>query len=243
MSDKIGNQANNKYVESISFQCVNISPKRREKMTARFSQVGLDVQFPDPPLLASDFSYRPNVHEQRLASATANHIKCIQQFLDSGKKYGIVCEDDVHLIRTFRQDLDLIITMFEHYQFDILLLGHLLPVHTTFHPGYIQKLEYSYSCHQYNEYYWGAQMYLINRSYGQYLADRFSYDKLPILLEQKVIYSPDWIVTKKTNKRALLLPMMAVEEDPEATQDGVSPHINYHRDCHHTNYNPAHYFP
>jgi hypothetical protein len=73
----------------------------------------------------------------------------------------------------------------------------------------------------------GAQMYMLTRKYAKYLLDHF-----PIEWKLKNInnpWSPDWIITKN-GKRAMIYPMLAVEEGETSCGCECGDKI-YHRDC------------
>lgn len=76
-------------------------------------------------------------------------------------------------------------------------------------------------------------MYMINREYGMYLLNKYDID---YALNGPIPYNPDWIITKPDKqKRALVYPMLAVEEGVNLSSDVFQ--NDFHTRCYITNYN------
>jgi hypothetical protein len=77
-------------------------------------------------------------------------------------------------------------------------------------------------------------MYLISRNYAKFLLDKFT-PQFAFENIGSLNYSPDWIITKN-GKRALINPMIAVEEGVNLS--GHEGQIIFHKQCCECNYDP-----
>lgn len=217
---------------SVAIYIINYNNEsRREKMRNRFIELNVDVTFIKPcgpsdkrlNLLESD--------DKHSAPCMFSHLDCIEEFLNTDSDYCIICEDDIHIRKTFKKDLNIIIEDFEKLELDILLLGYLLDFNPRGSTNYHIKNKYTY--HDYGYSLWGTQMYLINKSYAEWVYKR--YREGP---KDEVPFASDWTITKNGNK-ALIYPMLGVEEG-----NNNSDHYwqkKYHNDCHRFNYDPKLY--
>jgi len=191
---------------------------RRNRMTERFTKLGMtDVSFTQEvdqtdPRLASH-----SIENRRNASIMLQHLDSMRLFLSTTHEHCIVCEDDIHISTTLTEKLPSLVHDFVNMKLDVMMLGYILTfcidMNTGFHQGYFPYVsgesENKITAHSYHSYpddIWGSQMYMVSRSYASYLLA--NYDVSP---STKINYNPDWIITKN-GKRALIYPMLALEE-------------------------------
>ena len=209
---------------------------RKERMIARFKQIGLGLNFvpavteEDPRLVDNNVPYK------RTSSIMLQHLDSIRRFYEeTSYDHCIVCEDDIYVSKHFHEDLPEIIKNFNELDLDLLLLGYLFPysVHGNWHfPE--QKTDGRYTYHGYPNDIWGSQMYLISRKHAAALLETFTVQYALDHLEE-IPYNPDWTITKH-GKRALISPMIAVEEGDNKSDHGGQ--HDFHSVCARHNYDP-----
>jgi len=205
---------------------------RKNKMINRFKSVNLELKI-TPPVYQNDF--RLNFENPKLPKRTCSimlqHMDSINDFItNTTANYCIICEDDILISKNLNNDLPNIISQFNHLKLDILLLGYLMPYKLESN-NYFKLKENSYSYHSYPDDLWGSQMYLISRSYGIFLLNKYTIDYAQTHEDEP--YSPDWVITKNGN-RAILYPMVALEEgDSKSDHQGQN---DFHRRCFECNY-------
>jgi len=162
------------------------------------------------------------------------HLDAIKKFIDGEYNYCIICEDDIHIKKSFKEDICQILLDFKTLGLDILLLGYLI----NFNPRYSNSsfnLKNIFTYHDYPNDLWGGQMYLINRNYANFIFSTYTIQWAQI---NSYPFSADWTITKNGN-RAIIYPMLAIEEGgTNATDNGQ---LNYHQSCHVFNFNPSLY--
>jgi hypothetical protein len=77
-------------------------------------------------------------------------------------------------------------------------------------------------------------MYLISRNYAEFLLNKFT-PQFAFENIGSINYNPDWIITKN-GKRALINPMIAVEEGVNLSDHAGQ--IYFHKSCCECNYDP-----
>jgi hypothetical protein len=208
---------------------------RKARMVSRFDQLGIDLHFVNP-VLEDDPRLQNTPLHKRTSSIMLQHLDSIRHFYENtSAKHCIVCEDDIHVSKHLHEHLPQIIQDFDALNLDLLLLGYLYRygVQGNFHfPLLKQNKNYTY--HLYPDEIWGCQMYLISRKHAETLLKKYTIEFAVEQIE-KVPYNPDWTITK-WGKRALISPMLAVEEgDDKSNHEGQS---EFHRASHLNNYNP-----
>lgn len=199
------------------------NPERKERMQKRADLLGIQMRFlpgcgPADPRLVRD--------GKTLALATVAHMECIEEFLKGDGKFCIVCEDDIYIKKTFKQDMVRVLRDFQEMGLDILLLGYLLHFRLPLGGwGFVPKTGWTYF--DYHSEHWGAQMYLISRAYAEKLVREYKSDP------SRFVTNPDWNITKIGN-RAMVYPMFAVEEGENLSNDLGQKH--FHKLCYETNY-------
>ena len=208
---------------------------RKERMVSRFEQVGIDLHFVNP-VFENDPRLQNTPLYKRTSSIMLQHLDSIRNFYENtSAKYCIVCEDDIHISKHLHEHLPKIIQDFESLDLDLLMLGYLYPygLHGNPHFGILKTTD-NYTYHAYPDDIWGSQMYLISRKHAETLLNKYT---IQFAIEQLEIvhYNPDWTITK-CGKRALISPMLAVEEgNDKSNHEGQT---EFHRLCHLGNYNP-----
>jgi hypothetical protein len=200
---------------------------RKARMISRFNQIGIDLHFVNP-VYENDARLQNTPLYKRTSSIMLQHLDSIRNFYENtSAKYCIVCEDDIHVSKHLQHHLPKIIQDFESLDLDLLMLGYLYPYGLHGNPHFpMIKATDNYTYHGYPDDTWGSQMYMISRKH----AIEFAVEQL-----EKVHYNPDWTITK-LGKRALISPMLAVEEgDDKSNHQGQT---EFHRLCHLGNYNP-----
>ena len=208
---------------------------RKERMVSRFEQVGIDLHFVNP-VFENDPRLQNTPLYKRTSSIMLQHLDSIRNFYENtSAKYCIVCEDDIHISKHLHEHLPKIIQDFESLDLDLLMLGYLYPYGMHGNPHFrTLKTTDNYTYHAYPDDIWGSQMYLISRKHAETLLNKYT---IQFAIEQLEIihYNPDWTITK-CGKRALISPMLAVEEgDDKSKHEGQT---EFHRLCHLGNYNP-----
>jgi GR25 family glycosyltransferase involved in LPS biosynthesis len=213
-------------------------------MTDRFAKMNIHlnihtgVQMDDPRL-----HYTEDIARKRVNSVFYGHIDNLANFYKTGKKYGFTSEDDVHIHKDLANRLPTIIREFEEMNLDILLLGYM-----TTHPikdwwtGYHFKYPYDesrgYQYHAYPDHQWGIHLAMFSRDYARRIIDTFTPDYAERAVTDFTLRppNPDWSLTKLTTKRALIYPMLAVEDGKG--DYGHWGQGEYHRKSHAANYIP-----
>jgi GR25 family glycosyltransferase involved in LPS biosynthesis len=179
---------------------------------------------------------------KRILSCSYGHLEMVKDFYyNSNKDFGIFCEDDIYIHKDLISILENACIDFKKLNLDVLLLGYL----TTF------KIEYStnefplllenkdnnnpYKIFGFPDYLWGAQMYMISRQHAKFLIDKYSEDYVDktVYDSSYTPFSPDWVFTKE-GKRALISPMIAIEDGKSQSDDYV--HSSFHANCFKTHY-------
>jgi len=217
------------------------SPKRSQEMTDRFQKIGLQlnvhtgVQMDDPRLQFTD-----DLAAKRLASVFYGHLDNIAQFYETGKPYGLFCEDDVHIHKNLGKELPIIMGEFNAMCLDILLLGYMTinPIEwwQSGYPLVYDGTVAPYRYHRYPQNQWGIHLFMISRSYAKRLLDTYdsTYAARAFNDPALVCCNPDWTLSKLTDRRALRYPMLAVEDGK-----GNYEHWGqgeFHRESHKANY-------
>jgi GR25 family glycosyltransferase involved in LPS biosynthesis len=218
------------------------SPERAAQMTERFAKIGLSltahpgVQMDDPRL---DFGGE-DMASKRLASVFYGHLDNIAKFYETGKPYGLFCEDDVHIHKSLGKELPIIMGEFNAMQLDILLLGYMTTKtiewwqasHPLVYDGGLARYRY----HRYPQDQWGIHLFMISRSYAKTLLEVYGPDYAAKAYKDPALTccNPDWTLSKYTHKRALRYPMLAVE-DGKGNYDHHG-QGEFHRESHKQNY-------
>ena len=217
--------------ENIDFFCLSHNKDNYYTMKNRFYNLGIKCTFysgldNDDSRLNRAF----NNFNKRQMSITFGHLDIIHNFYNnSNKNYAIICEDDIMIHLNIKEILKKILVDFHLLKLDVLLLGYMLPykIDKRNNNYTLKKLLHNnsfYKYYEYPEYQSGTQMYMISRSYAKFILEKY-YMKFFELFDIRYIF--DKIFIKRGN-RALIYPMLAIEDD---NQDD-----NYHRLCRNIHY-------
>ena len=183
------------------------NPERSARVASRFARLGLEA----------------NIIES-VGDCMDGHMDMISKFYNSDKPYGIFGEDDIYLHKELANRLDDIIKDFTELSLNVLLLGYLIPFKLehwfTHFPTMLERPTYRFQ--GFPSDLWGTQMYMIDKAHAKYILENLN-------TPEKVLpnsFSADWVLTKY-GKRAIIYPMLAVEEGHVRT-DNVA-QINFHR--------------
>ena len=217
------------------------NPSRSERMVKRFTSLHLDhlITF-TPEVHATDSRLVSFESNRRTASIMLQHLDSLRLFLATPHDHAIICEDDIHISSTFAEKLPSILHDFKEMKLDIMMLGYILTFHidmnSGFHQGYFPYVNdknnqsdiSSHTYHSFPDDIWGSQMYLVSRSYARHLLDTYDCVDENMEMLTSLTYNPDWIITKpKKHKRALIYPMVALEEKNDGGQN-----YNYEKQYH-----------
>jgi GR25 family glycosyltransferase involved in LPS biosynthesis len=224
------------------------------RMQSRFDQVGLKVQFVES-IAADDPKIAPDPDTIAVAktlgrwsklawSCMHGHLKIIDLFLESNNTHAIVCEDDVLLHRGIKDELPFIVANFDRLKLDVLLLGYLNPEKISTTTASMPLLLQPFTYHSFEWNVFGTQMYMISRPYAQWLKNTYGVDSgfgQRCLVDANLTsFNADWLITKNGN-RALIYPMLAIEESGGGTGYNDDFQTYWHAHCHTNQYNPDNY--
>lgn len=229
--------------------CLNFrNEDKRQRMVQRFRTLGLTihkdvwfvegVSWDDPKILPDPETLS---RAQELGTwnplgwgAWHGHLRMLRQFLDSGSELAVTMEDDVMISTNLIGELEEVVKDFLRLELDVMMLGYLV----------VDKLEDQYESilrtptFNYMKYpieIFGLQMCLIRRSHAQWIIDNFGpgSEIYQSFLTQPGAhhYIPDWIITKY-GQRAMVYPMLAIEEHGGGRGWPDDGHARFHEWCH-----------
>ena len=217
--------------KNVDIYCLSFNNQKRKSIMSNkfknfnnFIKIYKGVGFDDKRMFIKD----------AVLSCMLGHMDMIKDFYNNSQdNYAIFCEDDIIIHKNLNDIVNQIIN--NHTQgFDIILLGYLLNYKLSSSDD-SKKISINdiYDLHSYNDKLWGAQMYLISRSYAKYLIENFDLSyaiKSKVFPETHTVYSSDWIITKKTNNRFLVYPPLCLENGDIQKYDHVGQR-NFHKIC------------
>jgi hypothetical protein len=206
-------------LSNCQFYCLSFNnEERRNNMIRRFNKLNISckiyhgVRHDDKRIINKNLSD----YLLREWSCCYGHLDMIYNFFyKTDKKYGIFCEDDLHIRRDLIDIMPKILLDFNILNLDILLLGYLTPFNVNenmIEIGYSLKRKTNikpiYSYHNYPEELTGTQMYILTRNHAKILLDKYYNNYAD---NNKTIFISDIVIIKDGN-RALISPVLAVEE-------------------------------
>ena len=218
----------------VSFYCVNYKDdERRERMKNRFKNLEYKLTFV-PPVEQNDIRLQ-NIDvllDKRVYSIMLQHMDSIRDFVEKTEDdYCIVCEDDILIVKNFREQISELISVYNTLKIDTMLLGYLI----TFIPENLHfQIQHETKNRKYCKFpndLWGSQMYLISRRHANTLLEKYKIDFA--IANKKIPFSPDWTITKDGNN-VIAYPMLAVEEGDTKYIDQCE--IEFHKRVFLTNY-------
>lgn len=197
---------------SIPIYCINLRsrPDRQQRMMDRFNEQKISFEFVEAISKESHLIkfYRPdNGGNSGEVGCFASHLKAIRRFLEGKDPWGIICEDDILLIKDFSTKLSQLVSQI---------------------PDNTQLVTLSYFVHNWNQFKWtneanrlflspakstlGTQMYLIHYTYALGVIDKF--DKPHFGLgpsqTQNILRTSERIV--QNSQGLLSYPLLAIED-------------------------------
>ena len=221
-------------MKNYSVYCFSYNnPGRYERMNSRFHALDISVNW--VPAVSHDDHRIEKSDDARTQSIMYGHLDMIRAFLNSPDEYGVFCEDDVHIRRDFTGLMSQAIEAYDRLGLDVMMLGYLTnykPITYNIHSEHY-LISQPLAILSYKDDVWGAQMYMCNRVAAQKILDAF-----PRSSAMSTPFGADWTITK-WGKRALVYPMLAVEEGAIQTESEIQSY--FHTMCSHTHYDPAVY--
>jgi len=224
------------------FYCLSFNDEERNNnMIRRFEHFNINcifyrgVQYDDNRLINRNLS-NSLIREW---CCCYGHLDMIYDFYyKSDKRFGIFCENDIHIHKDLIDILPKILNDFNILNLDILLLGCLIPFtidknNVNFSLKRETNAKSLFTYHNYPDDLVGTQMYILSRKHAKNLIDKYYYDYADKNLESESnhsIFKSDNIIIKDGN-RALIYPILAVEE--KSTPDDL------HLTCHTIHYKKA----
>lgn len=208
------------------------NPERRENMIKRFNHVNINCIF-NSGVSMDDDRMAPGKGGN---SCMYGHLDMITDFYNSDKEIGIFCEDDICIHKDLSIILPEVIEDFKIMSLDIILLGYLLPYKISNPNSICNTTKYNY--YNYDDELWGTQMYMLSKSYAKYIIDTYStnYAESSIINTNLIPFSADWTITKDTLNRAIIYPMLALEDGKKIyNHEGQQ---NFHDRCHNEHFDP-----
>jgi len=143
-----------------------------------------------------------------------SHMDCIKKFIeaeDKDKDYLVVMEDDIYLHKDFSFYLEYLAEQIETLDLEIVLLSYLLGILPKNDPERFPHLysDEKISLYDYQRDLWGTQCYMMTYKYAQFLYDNLTEEYARTHCKH---YSSDWTITKISKKKALMIPMLGIEE-------------------------------
>ena len=164
-------------------------------------------------------------------SVMLGHLDMIRRFYeDTSSAWGIFCEDDILIHSRLVDDLENIVDDCTAMNLDILCIGYLCenPIDTYSNfpeikvPSGHNALPGPYHYREYPDNLWGCQMYMLSRSYARQVLDTYDVDNMDYAYQtlnkdmdkdmDLKPFSADWTLTKDSPRRALLYPLLVIED-------------------------------
>ena len=154
-------------IKLLDIYCLSFNnQKRKSVMLKKFKKFENFIHIHNGVSFEDDRMFIDN----RVLSCMLGHMDMIKDFYNNSKNdYAILCEDDIVIHKDLNDIVDKIINLTQN--FDIILLGYLLNYELSNDNSKILDINNKFKLHIYNDELWGAQMYLISRSYAKYLLD------------------------------------------------------------------------
>lgn len=223
-------------INNCQFYCLSHNNEiKKRNMENRFQKLGIECKFYSSIKDTDNrLKYARNKINKRQWSITYSHLDIIHDFYyHNNNKYAVICEDDILIHNNFKEILKKVINDFNILELDILLLGYILPykidkynIDTIYAIKHQMHLDTPFKYHEYPDYLSGSHMYMITKKFANYLLNKYYYNILNGLSDY--VFTADKTIIKNGN-RALLYPMLAIEDDNQEDK--------YHKFCHKIHYN------
>lgn len=224
-------------MNNIGFYCLNFYQNKRPEIKRRFDYLNIDCFFYDGVTFSDErlqkYEYKKPV------SNILGHIDMIEKFLNSDYEFGIFCEDDIYINKELITNLPNICNDFKKLNLDILLLGYLLPYKLNNSNSYFKLINNNdnLSYYTYHDKLWGTQMYMYSKEQAKYIIEKYNND----YNNNNIPFSADFILTKDGKNRALITPIMAIEDNSNIIEDYYQ--NEYHKNCFNCNFDKDLFLP
>lgn len=216
---------------SFSIQCLSYMNKRKNNMEEKFKQIDLDVLVHQGVSTKDDRIQGRNLCDavQKTWSVQYGHLSMIHHFYyNTQDLVGIFCEDDILISKEFKSLLPSIIKDFCELNLDVLLLGYMCTSQIDKYQNfnYLKTLnDTKYIYLTYPDDIWGTQMYVLSRKSAKEILDKYYYNYADQTLKDKSLipFSADWTITKQLKKRALLYPLLCIEDFSLSKEQYINP--------------------
>lgn len=178
----------------------------------------------------------------RATSIMFGHLEMIDAFYrDETVTYGVFCENDILMHKDIATLLPPLLDQYTRLNLNVLLLGYLLPFQLTetdlSYPRIGEEVaagSRSYTFHSFPDNLWGAQMYVLSKESARTLLDKYGagsgYVEKSLKDNTMQPFASDWTITKD-GRRALVYPMLAVENDRVQNNQQYPMHAAFHETC------------
>ena len=200
---------NNNWLEKVDVYVINGRNNRKELMKNKLNSLEIPFEFINGVSPEDNRIKKISQNNIHAAPCMFAHLDAISNFLNnSSKEFAIICEDDLKIIPSFKNDMEFILNNFINMKIDIMLLGYLIYeniLYENIKNNFSKKNKYSF--YDYHNNLWGAQMYMISKKYAKEIISTYTID----WTFKNTPFSSDWTITKNGNK-CLVYPMLAIED-------------------------------
>ena len=214
---------------------------RKSNLELRFQKEQLQIEFVDCVENNDSRLETAPANVKRNWAIMWNHLDMLRAFLESTNNYGVFCEDDILIRKGLKSYLPELIASYKRRNLEILLLSYLttsIPAGLTTSPSFSSN-DVNLIYLNYDDSMWGAHMYMLDRKTARRFLDLYTVEYAKLTLSSNIpFFSPDWTLTK-IGSRALVYPMMGLEEGQVNTSDIGQ--IEFHKTCFKNHYDPRYY--
>ena len=218
------------------------NPERKQRLKEQFAKENLHIDiydgvpFTDPRI--NSVSTRIN---KKAWSCMWGHLDMLKQFLETDALYGIFCEDDILLRKGFAKFIPEVISVFNRFNLDIMLLSYLFPTKPIQIKNDLPLLEEPITYFRYYNNVWGTQMYMLSRTIAKKFIEVYTLNYAIQSTKDSSLnpFCADMILTKNGN-RALIYPMLAIEE--VNIDKAENDQEKFHKKCYDTHKHKRYYF-
>jgi len=210
---------------------VNGHESRKSGFLKACTPLHLEVEFvksytlDDPELLEKGKDHlENNTCTVGLLSCTMTHMKCMQKIVDSNEPFGVIVEDDVRFHKQWNDLIDICYNyMTDNFEsVDILSIGFVNIPHsnTIVHYNGMKIIENVSLGNP-----WGAQCYMISRSYAITFLELFRED---FYKHYKGPFSADWVIFDPIigcRRSTLSIPFVVESESEQPSAPSNKPNL------------------
>ena len=151
-------------------------------------------------------------------AGTLGHIRAMKKFVESDEEFAMIIEDDVRFHKNFNEYMKTLENYMQTHNTDILSIGFCSYPVSQGLTEFLEDIEIMENTHISNP--WGAQCYIIKRSYAEYFTNLFSVDDVSIPYQNHFV--TDWVMFDPILgcKRSTLMIPIVLESPDEQTIAG-----------------------